>query len=1219
MVSSSATNASVTKGSRLLNPWALAVVAVTVGGLLWATFQREEVFQPDGREPDAVSANYAELLLTAHPEDDHLRLQLIDLLIRLGDYTKARQHLENWPKPNQELQAYYRLELDALEAAKGSDLITQQALVERLKSFDHHLLPLPQLQSLAKLALNLQAPAFAASVYEEIAARDPQQRSDALKSAAQWYLAGEQPGRAAEIYLELKKATEQAAERREYAQLAFNSLLASGQGDQAVQVLADEVDRLTNPQTDTAWVQQGVDVAIASKRFDLAQRFLQQWRVLQPDDPQILQKDFSMRLALGDLPGAWKSGQQLLLEHPEDPQLLEQMAQLGEWSGETETALDYWIRLLKLREDAQTREHAWRLATQQFDFDRAIPLLAHIMTQRALTNVELDALIYSHESRGTPEQAEAWLHAYLKKYPAHRLAWTRLLQNLENTGQYAAKANVYKQLSKHFALTTTERVDWANTYLALFDSKAAWDVLQVDNKTITDPHYWRVRAALAWDLELDDELPQALEKLLALKGTLDSGEETQLISSYRTSNPQRAMELMVGSWQRTKNPMRLVDALLLAQDLQDWPRVVALLKEAEQSPDTYGQAQVLAVRGALAAQQGQTDEAERLYLEGLSRFPDDNLFRERLVWLYVDKGNTAKLKPLLSQWRTQARGDRILWLPFASASQMLGRDSEALAWYRMYLKSNPEDWLAQAAYADALYSAGYQDAAQRLRLKLLRSPEGENLKPSSQRYTTWLRLMASSYSPRKAQQELLKWKDGSPAMLQLWFERLLARLDATNQESQKDQWLDWARGQGLKVDRYEQIQQALRSRNKDQVETLLASSDLDPAQRAQALSRLGRGNEALETSLSELGDEQPQAVREQLRRQAVEIHELTPQGAQLSWHEQNFGGIEFNAPRLEIAHNLGDQWYADLVLEQGHYSGDDIESSRIGEERNAALTLERAVEGGSYKLFADTSQRSDDDRNGLGLSRTWQLGVSDELETGLGWHRKNEDSGLMRAFGQQDSVWLGGRHSLSARDQLSWEVAQRSFSTRAGDDLGNGHALKMEFNHTLEFAGPNWTVRSGVDYQKNQVKDRTLNYLSSNFGGPVNSAAPPTVPAPDIDPDTGLAEPAETINPQDIPTVTASDLLQSRYGQLYFGSSWRRGLPGALVRTKPQYTWLVDLTAGWQWTDQTFNYGINTGIGVEVLGDDELALTFGYQSAPQGGDGKSGGTLGVSYGVRFGR
>jgi predicted Zn-dependent protease len=1204
MVSSSATK---TKGSRLLNPWALAVVATAVGGLLWATFQREEVFQPDGREPDAVSANYAELLLTAHPDDDHLRLQLVDLLIRLGDYVKARQHLEAWPKPIPDVQAYYRLELDALEAAQGSDPAVQKALVERLQSFDHRQLPVPQLQNLAKLALALQAPAFAASVYDEIASRDPGQRTESLKSAAQWYLAGEQPGRAAEIYLELKKDSQQPAERLEYSRLAFNSLLASGQGDQAVQVLADELDQLKDPQTDAAWLEQGVDVAVASKRFDLAQQFLQQWRVLQPDDPKILQKDFNMRLALGDLPGAWESGQQLLLEHPDDPALLEQMAHLGEWRGDSEAALDYWIRLLELREDPQIREHAWRLASQQFDFDRSIPLLADIMKQRALTDVELDALIYGHESRGTPDQAEAWLHDYLRKYPKHRLAWTRLLQNLENTGQYAVKAKVYKDYSKRFALTTTERVDWVDTYLKLFDNQAAWQVLQVDNRTITDQNYWRSRAALAWDLELDDELRMSLEKMLALKGSLNSGDESQLITLYRTSDPQRALALMVDSWKRTKDPQRLVEALQQAQELQDWPQVTALLKDAEQYPDAYEQAQVLAVRGALAVQQGQVEEAQRLYLLGLSRYPDDNLFRERLMWLYVDQGNTAALKPLLTEWKAQAREDRILWLPFASASQMLGRDSEALAWYRMYLKSSPNDWLVRAAYADALDSAGYQDAAQRLRLKLLRSPEAEDIRPTSQRYAIWLRLMSSSYSPAKAQQEVLKWKDGSPAMLQLWFERLLARLDATNQESQKDQWLDWARSQGLKVERYEQIQQALRSRNKEQVETLLASSDLNPAQRAQALSRLGRLGEALDTNLSALGDEQPMAVREQLRRQAVEIHEATPQGAQLSWHEQDFGGLEFNAPRLEIAHNLGDNWYADLELEQGKYHGDDIISSRIGEERNAALTLQRAVEDGSYKLFVDTSQRSDDDRNGLGLSRTWQLSVSDELETGLGWHRKSEDSGLMRAFGQQDSVWVGGRHGLSARDQISWEVAQKSFSTRAGDNLGNGQALKMEYNHTLEFAGPNWTVRSGVDYQHNNVNDRRLDYLSSR-----NKDGPVIVPPQGLNDEGGLDE-------NDTETVMGSDLLQSRYGQLYVGSSWRRGIPGALVRTKPQYTWLVDVTAGWQWLDQTFNYGINTGIGFEVLGNDELALTFGYQSAPQGGDGQSGGTLGVSYGVRFGR
>lgn len=1202
MVSSSAT-----KNSRLLNPWALAVVAVAVGGLLWATFQRESVFQPDGREPDAVSANYAELLLTAHPDDDRLRLQLVDLLIRLGDYAKAREHIEAWPTPQLETQAYYRLELDALVAASGNDLIAQQALVERLESFDHRKLPVAQLQNLAKLALTLQAPAFAASVFEEIAGRDPAQKNEALKSAAQWYLAGEQPARAAAIYLQLKRDAQQPGEQREYAQLAFNSLLSAGRDEQAAQVLADQLPMLTNPQTDVAWLKQGVDVAVATKQFELAQRVLEQWHALEPDNPSIPLKQFHVRLAINDLAGAWDTGQQLTVDYPDDIELLEQMAKLGEWRGENEAALGYWIRVLKLKEDAQVREHAWRLASQQFDFDRSIPLLAEIMQQRALTDTELDALIYGHESRGTPAEAEAWLRTYLRKYPSHRLAWTRLLQNLENTGQFAAKGTLYKDYAKRYKLTTDELVDWASTEMKLFNEQAAWEVVKSADASIDDPEYWRTRAALAWDLERDEDLRVSLEKLLSLNGKLVSGDESQLITLYRTRDPQRALALMVASWHRAQDPQRLVEALQLAQELEEWDQVVALLEDAKKYPDAYEQAQVLAVRGALAIEQGDSAEAERLYLLGLSRYPNDNLFRERLTWLYVDQADTAKLKPLLTKWRAYAREDRLLWLPFASASQLLGRDAEALAWYRLYLKLSPNDWLVQAAYADALETSGYQDAAQRLRLKLLRNPEADNLQPSSQRYAIWLRLMSSSYSPRKAQQELLKWKDGSPSMKQLWFERLLARLDATNQEAQKDDWLAWARTQGLKVDRYEQIQEALRSRNKAQVETLLASSDLNPAQRAQALSRLNRNNEALETSLSALGDDQPGSVNEQLRRQAVEIHESTPQGALLSYQKQDFGGLSFDSPRLEIAHNLGDKWYADVEMEHGKYKGDDVISSRIGEESNAALTLIRSVENGSWKLFADTSQRQDYDRNGLGLSRMWQLGTSHQLETGLDWHRKSDDSGLMRAFGQQDRAWVGGRHGLTARDQLSWEVAQRSFSTRAGDSLGTGHAVKLELNHTLEFAGPNWTVRSGVDYQKNSVKDRNLDYLSSRNGGAIKITPQST------DPDTGA------LDPLDVDTVTGADLLQSRYGQLYVGSSWRRGIPGALVRSKPQYTWLVDMTAGWQWTDQTFNYGINTGVGFEVLGDDELALTFGYQSAPQGGDGKSGGTLGMSYGVRFGR
>ena len=399
---------------------------------------------------------------------------------------------------------------------------------------------------------------------------------------------------------------------------------------------------------------------MANKRFALAQRVLNQWQALQPDNPQIPLKAFHMRLAIGDLAGAWETGQQLVVDRPDDQGLLEQMAHLGEWQGNNAAALGYWIQRLALKEDPAVREHARRLASQQFDFDRSIPLLGDIMHQRMLTNIELDALIYGHESRGTPAEAQAWLRAYLLKYPTHRLAWSRLLQNLENTGQFAAKAEVYQQYSKRFTLTSTEQVDWANTYLKLFDNEAAWGVVQSADEHIVDADYWRARASLAWDLERDEDLRVSLEKMLALDGKLTSGDESQLITLYRTSDPQRALALMVASWKHGKDPQRLVEALQQAQELQDWPQVVELLKDAEQYPNAYEQSQVLAIRGALAAYEGQGEEAERLYLLGLERFPDDNLFRERLVWLYIDQANIGKLKPLLTQWRAQAFEDRRL-------------------------------------------------------------------------------------------------------------------------------------------------------------------------------------------------------------------------------------------------------------------------------------------------------------------------------------------------------------------------------------------------------------------------------------------------------------------------------------------------------------------------------------------------------------------------------
>lgn len=1194
-------NSPVTESPRLLNRWALLAVALVVGVLLWATLQNEDVFQPNGQELDEVSAGYAEVLLGAYPKDQKLRTQLLDLLLQLNNYERAQKHLDQWPNPDPVLKPFYQLALDAQVQviSPGVTDADREVLIGRFRAFDYKALPDAQLQKLATLALGSQVPAVAADSYAELARRDPEKATGWLEQAAKWYLASEQPGKAAAIYVQLLESSKDPVLRQQYLLAAFKDLVATDRGEDAIKLLSDEIK--THPEVKYApeLLDQAVDVSVGHNRLDLAEQFFVLWRQEQPDTPEVLRHELKQRLAFGDLAGARNAGEQLLVHVPEDIGLLKQLALISEWQGDIPGALQHWVALFKLHNEPGQYEHAWRLALQGFDFDQGIPLLAAIKDSRALTDTELDALIYAEESRGTPEHAEHWLRSYLQKYPGHRLAHMRLLQNLDNTGQYDERLVAWEHFAAHFPLSTAERLDWVSNYLKNFDNASAWRVIDAaDHSRIDDVEYWTTRSELAWSLEKDDELRTSLERLMAIKGHLNSGDENTLINLYRYSDPHKALQLMVDSWHRTKEPEQLIYALQLAQDLQEWTLVASLLDEVKAEPHLANRAEVLAARGALAVQHKQPEEAIRLYRQGLELYPNDNLFRERLLWLYVDLGRSNELKPLLQQWRAIARRDSTLWLPFAAANQQLGRSRESLAWYRMYLKRNDVDWLVQAAYADALESAGQVDRAQRLRLRLTREITPERVAATPQGYATWLRLLSSSYSSRKARGQALQWQDGSKPMLQLWFDQMLANLDSTNQSTQKGEWLAWARSRDLKIERADQLQEILSGRDRGALEKLLASGELDAGQQVEALNSLGRPAQALVASLEQLGDDQSPAMREQLRQQAISLTEATPQGIQLGWHQQNYGGPEFSGPRLSMAHFLGDNWYARLDLEQGHYNGDSLDSSALGTERNAELTLQRQLSDGALKLIADTSQRDDDDRNGLGISRSWDVTPGDMLEVGADWQRKSEDTGLMRALGQQSGLWVGGLHRYSARDQLSWNLAQRWFETRAGDHLGNGQALKLEYVHTLQFAGPNWELRSGVDYQSNSLGNRSLAHLADSEGGAIDLA------------DLGL-DSADQLRPD--------DLMPDRYGQLYIGSSWRRGFPGALNRTRGQYTWLVDVNAGWQWIDNTINYGFNTGVGMEVFGDDELAFTIGYQSAPEGGGGQSGGTLGISYALRFGR
>ncbi|MEH6388968.1 tetratricopeptide repeat protein [Pseudomonas profundi] len=1177
---------SATKPVRLLRFRTLALAGVAVLVLLVLVLAKEEDFLPDGRGADAVSASYAELMLAHSPEATQLRQELVQLLIDLNQYDRARFHLLEWQQTEPLLADFFRLVIDAQTAMQLDQTDRIRAVQNQLPAFDRSRLPTSRLLTLAQLALSFEQPWLAADIYYELAQAQPDHRSEYLEAAAQWYQASNQPRRASEMYLVLLEENRYPEKRLGFVRKAYSTMLEIGREEDATLMLVAELEQLTTSSPDRLWLEQGRNVALSIARLDLAAPIVERWRQLHPRDPDAVQASFDFALASGDMSAAWDSGSQLLLLRPDDAELKRQMAKVAEWNGLNSEALTLWISYLRLRPDTQLQDYVWRRAFQIFDFERGLPLLTELTDKRQLSDEELDALIYAHESRGTPAKAEEWLRNYLQAYPEHRLGWVRLIQNLENTLQYEAEAETWQAMAEQFQLSAAERVEWAGVHWRLYQPDHAWHVLDIDTDGIVDADYWRTRAGLAWELERDDQLQHAYETMRQRNIDLFFSEESELIELYRLESPRKALSLMVAGWRSHRRAERLVGALELAETYSNFELVAELLADAKGDPAVANLPTVMLARGSLAVHENRLDDAERIYRLGTKRSPAVAVFRERLIWFLIDHGRTDELAELLQEWRIVALKSGDLWLPFAAGNQMLGRYDQALAWYHFYLRGQPDDLLVRAAYADALEGAGRLDQALRLRKSLVARFEDETLAESPERYATWLRLVASTRSGLHAQQLAASNRGADTLMLQVWFDRVLAQLDESNQEVAKDQWLAWARGRGLKIDRYEQLQQGLRQYNRDMLERALVSNEFDPVQETGALSLLRRNSHALGSALSQLGSNPSPVINNPLRLMATDLLEQEPQGIRLGWFRRDFGDLELTGPELLMARHLNDTWYASLKLSRDRYQAVSLNESLLGTETNAFATLQRPLDNGRFSIMLDSSSRRDHDRHGLGVSRQWQLSARDEVELGLDWQRESQDSGLMRALGQADSLWLAGSHGFSARDQLSWWVAHRAFSTRSGESLGEGEAVNLEFNQVQQFRGPTWTTRVGVDYQNNRLRDISL----AEAGGLLTFDEPVT-----------------------------EDLLQSRYGRVYVGSTLRRGMPGALNRTEPQLTWLVDVQAGWEWTESEFTYGISTGVGTGVVGDDELAITLGYQSTPRGSDGSSGGSLGITYSRRFGR
>jgi hypothetical protein len=1194
----------------LLNGWGLSLIGILIVIVLGLVFPRQSVLTlPAGGKADGVSIAYAELLLKSKPDDQNLRLQLIEQLVAVGNLDRAELHLANMTANELATQAdFLRLQVKLQRAFAHPDGLTESQRFEYAKllaSLVQRDLSAARLQQAAELALAFAEPLLAANAYARLAQIDPNNAPYWLELGARWYRAAGNSAQAAALYQRLVSLSASADERDRYQLAVFTSLVAAGEGTQALRWLDKRLMQLPPSAAAIELLQAGIREARGHSDNARALAYLERWQALQPNQELWLEQAFALTLAMGKLDSAWSLGLELQALRPEDQGLLRQLAQLAEWSGQPAQGLPFWVRLARENRATADYEHAWRLAGQLFAYPQMSVLLVELAELRALNLEELKALVFALESQAKPEQARDWLALYVQRRPGERDAWRQLAQINRNMQHLQAETEVWAAMARRHPLSEQERLEWAGLYWLIFAPQQGWDVLaQIPVESARSVAFLTLRSDLAWALELDGEVLRSLEQLQRVQEHLSGDQTERLLTLYLSSDPAKALQLALQSWHQHQALNRLALALQLAAQLRDWTTLRTLLDEAKpyaqqlQGEPIYWQAQI-----EQATQAGDDAQVDKLLARLLALFPEQNWVIERYLWTQIDRQRSADLALRLQQWRPLARQEASLWLPFASAYSLLGDLPEALRWYRLYTKAHPNDLLTLAAYADTLELAGQADSAWRLRRYLLakwqlHTPTDVDLQP--QHFTNYLRLLANLAGAQRAhlvsQQAL---QQAAPAasqpLLEAWFERWLAQLESLNQSAAIEPWLAWGKAHGIKIDSNARLQSALRGMRRQELQQWLAKDELAPDSRAEIWLRLGLEQRALKESLQALNDRRAPAQLQTLRNQAQGVIERQPQGVQIAHNRRDFGGLRQIGEQFLLATAVGNS-YLTAGLDNSTFSGSNLlDEQRLGREQALRLSLQNPLADGDWTLLLEASQNALQNRQGLGVERNWQISGRDALALGLEWQVQSDESGLMRALGARDSLYAQGQHGLSVRDQLSWRLARNQFSTAEGAALGDGWAASFELSHSLLAREPQWSLRSGVTWQENKTVSALPSELLISHGGALYDSTSSF---------TGAAP---------------NDFIASRFGEVYVGSSWQRGTPGALNRAWPQFTYRLDVKAGWQVPDNKLAYALEAGLGVEVMGDDELALLGSYSSAPVGGEGQAGGQLRLAYSLRFGR
>lgn len=1152
-----------TRRATLVRPGTLIIFSGAVGMAFLGLLPSEQQLRAmtEDANSGALSSVYLRLLIRFNEDDLALKRMLAGHLSASGKYAEARAILEpllrlSGPDGREARFSLLRIDYHQATTLAGSDLRREELLSRvgvQLDALRDQPFESQVLTELAEIALTAQRRELALLLFERVLA----------------------PGEQNE------------ASRRDRLDNALSALLAHGAGREALALAEASISWRGD---DRKFLQRAVDIALSQGDQGRAQAWGRRVVALARDDIATLSKQLDIELASSDLPAAVQLAKELVELEPANMARRAQLAQIAQWDGQQELALEQWSALARRDPLGNAMTVALDLAQGLDAHERWVELAGHLMRTRALEPRELETLSYLHATQLSPARFVAFLKRYVALHPEHREAWERLAEAYVAQGNLGEAARTWERMTPALVPLVESAVRQAALLEQAGRREDAISCLRrvSGQATRKDIDYWRLRGDLAWAHSYRNEAVDAYRLVWDARG-----EDAVVVERLVEANRDRGEPMLVvatarQAYERRGEARWLLLAMDAAAQASLWSELKTLADTAQREEHRFVQSEMYwLLQAHLATHERRMADAQTAYDAALQVNSASLSARIGTLWLELETGDKDRLARHLDQWRNEAADDPLYWAPFAAGLASLGRVSESLPWFDRQARHEPDNLLWQMSYADALARSGRSIQAWRLRnhvhlvLQRQLGREAGQISPVSPQLLLTHAALVQEFEGAQAGEQVLRallLRGSDDAAVR---ERAIASYLAKADFESARRWLLSSDGRHGRTPAWQQLALGVAQDDKAAIARILQEKgeELSAEDRVTAMRRVGRDEEALVLAKNTVVEREGVAA-EAMQQQ---IDELAAQRARAGIAQRDLRRLgELEISRTQVSGSIplnGGRAVAQLAINQLRSKGDDL--SDVPDERDISVQYEHPMADGRVRLAFGSNQRRDESATYGRYEWSGPVGAGTTARLDLSINAVTDESAALRAIGTRDKLAAGVEMHLSDREFVRAELAAQRFSTRDGHTLGKGYRVDAELASALSRESPLWQVRLQGSFQKNSVEDSLPRGLARSV-----------LPA----------------------STEVESVLARRYGSLGVGTTVRIG--GAEEFSRRSFA-QMNAWAGRVWPEDKAAYQMRLAWGTPVRHDGMFSVEAFYTNVQGGHASEAYRGVGLLYTHRF--